>query len=43
MKNSKFICPDCGRRLEFESSYVENGKVIALMSCLECINGIDKD
>lgn len=43
MKNIKFICPDCGRRLEFESSYVENGKVIALMSCLECVDGIDKD
>ena len=43
LKNTKFVCPDCGCKLEFESSYVDNDKVIALMSCLECNNGLDKD
>lgn len=42
-KNIKFVCPDCGKPLDFESSYVENNKVIALMYCDKCNSGLDKD
>lgn len=43
----KIKCPDCGKLLEFESSYIDQiegiNKVIALMYCDECNNGSDKD
>ena len=42
-KNTNFTCPDCGNPLEFGSSYIENKKVIALMYCDKCSNGLDKD
>ena len=43
----KINCPDCGKPLEFESSYIDRidgiNKVIAFMYCDECNNGLDKD
>lgn len=43
----KIKCPDCGKPLEFESSYIDQidgiNKVIALTHCDECHNGLDKD
>lgn len=43
MKNNKILCPDCGKPLEWMSSYVNNNKVIALFYCEECNNGLDKE
>lgn len=43
MKNTKFICPDCGKRLKFMSGYCQGNSFIGLFSCEKCIDGIDSD
>ena len=40
----KINCPDCGKPLEFMSAYyMDTDKIVALMYCDQCNNGLDKE
>lgn len=42
-KDTKFICPDCGKNLELMSYYREGDYIVGLFNCEECKDGIDSD
>lgn len=37
------LCPACHKKLSIEHTYEENGCLIYLCHCEECLNGIDSD
>ena len=43
MKNTKFVCPECGKKLEFMSGYQLGNSFVGLFNCEECVGGIDSD
>lgn len=39
----EILCPFCDKPLEIMSSHIEGDKLILLLHCEDCKDGIDKD
>ena len=37
------LCPTCGKTLEYMSGYSDGHKVISIMYCPECADGLDRE